>query len=154
VRAARKVLQWLVSEAPRIVAFAEVAAWQRDHAPGDIAAARPLPALLAEACYAGTVDLYVHPPALAAVAGERPLASPVVRWQARRQRGVTNLRHETLRIDDPLALALLVLLDGTRTRAELVTAFAAHLPADVRASAGERVATHLSHFALHGLLAA
>ena len=71
----------------------------------------------------------MHPPALAAIAGERPVASPVVRWQARRQPSVTNLRHETLRIDDPLALALLVLLDGTRTRAELATALAARLPA-------------------------
>jgi hypothetical protein len=154
VRAARKLLQWLVSQAPRIVPVAEVIAWQKEHAPNDITVARSVPALMAEGCYAGTVDLYVEPPALAAVAGDRPLASPVVRWQARRQPSVTNLRHETLRIDDPLALALLVLLDGTRARPELVAALAARLPEAERANAGERVATYLSHFALHGLLAA
>jgi len=152
VRAARNLLQWLVSEAPRIVPVAEVAAWQKEHARDDIAVARPVPVLMAEGCYAGTVELYVDPPALAAIAGERPVASPVVRWQARRQPSVTNLRHETLRIDDPLARALLVLLDGTRTRPELVTAVATRLPEPERTSAGERVATYLSHFALHGLL--
>jgi hypothetical protein len=133
---------------------AEVAAWQEAHAPNDIAVARPVPALMAEACYAGTVELYIDPPALAAVAGERPVASPVVRWQARRQPSVTNLRHETLRIDDPLALALLVLLDGTRNRPELAAALAGRLPEAERASASDRVATYLSHFALHGLLTA
>jgi len=154
VRAARKLLQWLVSEAPRIVPVAEVAAWQKDHAPNDIAAARPVPVLMAEACYAGSVELYVDPPALAAAAGERPVASPVVRWQASRQPSVTNLRHETLRIDDPLALALLVRADGTRTRADLAAAMAAQLPEAERMSAGERVATYLSHFAVLGLLMA
>jgi predicted O-methyltransferase YrrM len=160
VRAARKMLQWLVSQSPRIVPVAAVAAWQKENAPDDIAVARPAHVLMAEAFYAGTVELYVDPPALAAVAGERPVASPVVRWQASRQSGqsgvtsVTNLRHETLRIDDPLALALLVLLDGTRTRPELVAAVAARLPEPERASAGERTATYLSHFALHGLLTA
>lgn len=154
VRAARKLLQWLVSEAPRIVPVAEAAAWQKERAPEDFAMARPVPVLMAEACYAGTVELYVDPPALAAMAGDRPIASPVVRWQARRQRSVTNLRHETLRIDDPLALALLVLLDGTRARPELVATLAAQLPEPERANAGERVATYLSHFALHGLLTA
>ena len=49
---------------------------------------------------------------------------------------------------------LLELLDGTRTRPELIAALAARLPEAERANAGERVATYLSHFALHGLLSA
>lgn len=151
-RATRRVLQWLVREAPRIVPVAEAVAWLSQQAPGDAAAARPLPALLAEQCYAGTVELYTHPPALAAVAGERPQASPVVRWQARGQPSVTNLRHESLRIDDPAALALLVLLDGTRTRDELAAALGAQLPEAERAQVAERISAYLSHFALHGLL--
>lgn len=154
VRAARRVLQWLVGCAPRIVSVADAVAWQREHAPEDVTTARPLPALLAEACYAGTVELYVDPPPLAASGGERPVASSIVRWQARRQQGVTNLRHETLRIDDPQALALLSLLDGTRTRVDLAAAWAARLPASERISVPDRVATYLTHFALHGLLVA
>jgi SAM-dependent methyltransferase len=151
--AVRRVLQWLVRESPRIVTMSEAIEWQREHAPQDTGA-RPLPVLLAEACYAGTVDLYTQRPPLAAVAGERPQASPVVRWQARRQPAVTNLRHEPLRIDDPIALSLLVLLDGTRTRADLAATISNSLPEGERAQAAERVTTYLSHFALHGLLVA
>ena len=154
VRATQRVLKWLVEIAPRIVPVAEVVAWQREHFPEDILAARPLPALLAETCYAGTVELYVHPPRLAAVAGERPCASPVARWQARRQTRVTNLRHESLGIDDPLALKLLTLADGTHTRADLAAALAADLPPAERDSANQRVTMYLTHFALYGLLVA
>ena len=144
-RAIRRLLQWLVREAPRVVPVSEAADWLAREAPGDAAASRPVPALLAEATYAGTVDLYTHPPALAPVPGERPRASPVVRWQAARQPNVTNLRHESLRIDDSQALALLALLDGTRTREEL---------AEARGQSAQDIATYLSHFALHGLLVA
>lgn len=146
--ATRRVLHWLVQIAPRVVPMAEAVAWQRANAPQDVAAARPLPALLAEACYAGTADLYVEPPPLVPVASERPRAGAVARWQASRQPGLTNLRHEPLRVDDPVALSLLTLCDGTRTHADL----AASLPQDGHAA--ERVAAYLSQFALHGLLAA
>ncbi len=153
-RATRAVLRWLVAEAPRVVPMAEVIAWQRMHAPADVTDARPLPSLLAEACYAGTVDLYAYPPPLAAAAGERPTASAVVRWQAARQPSITNLRHETMRIDDPAALRLLVRLDGTRDHAALIDAFAAEFPAAERALADERLRSYLAGFALHGMLAA
>ena len=82
VRAARKLLQWLVSQAPRIVPVAEVAAWQNEHAPEDIAVARSVPVLMAEACYAGTVELYVEPPALAA---DAPVVEQVIDQYFERQ---------------------------------------------------------------------
>ena len=154
VRAARRLLQFLVGAAPRIVPVAEVAAWQRAHARDDVGVARPVEELLLDACFAGSVDLYVHPPAFAAAPAEKPCASPVVRWQAARQPAVTNLRHETLQIGDPFALRLLVLLDGTRTQAALAEAMAPGLPAAERAGAGARVATCLAQFAMHGLLVA
>ena len=154
VRAARRLLQRLVDVAPRIVPVAEAVEWQRTHAREDVGAARPVAELLVDACFAGSVDLYVQPPALAAAAAEKPCASPVVRWQAARRQAVTNLRHEPLRIDDPFALQLLVLLDGTRTLAALAAAMAPGLPAAARAGADARIATCLAHFALHGLLVA
>ncbi|MBK9114392.1 MAG: methyltransferase regulatory domain-containing protein [Betaproteobacteria bacterium] len=154
VRALRRVLQWLTGLAPRSVPVAEVADWQRRHAPADAAGARPVTELLAEACLAGSVDLSVQPPAFVPVPSARPVASPLVRWQAARQSTVTNLRHETLRIDDATARALLPLLDGTRSHADLVAAYAATLPPADRAHAQGTVATHLSHFAMHALLAA
>ena len=154
VRALRRVLQWLAAQAPRRVPVAEVADWQRRHAPGDAAHARPVTELLAEACLAGSVDLSVQPPAFVPFVSERPTASAVVRWQAARQAVVTNLRHETLRIDDPAARSLLPLLDGTRSHADLVAAFAATLGDAERGRAQPAVAAHLAHFALHALLAA
>jgi len=152
VRAVRRLLQWLVSVAPRIVPVAEAVAWQRTHAREDIGVARPVADLLVDAFFAGSVDLYVQPPPLAASASERPRASPVVLWQAARQPAVVNLRHETLRIDDPYALQLLGLLDGTRTRAELAAAMTTGPPASGGADA--TIAAWLARFALHGLLVA
>ena len=152
--AARRLLQWLVAQSPRIVPVAEAVAWQRQNAADDANAARPAAVLLAEACYAGTADLFTHPPGLAPAAGERPIASPVARWQARRQSNLTNLRHEPLRLDDPVALAVLVLLDGTRTRSEVAAMLAPLLPDAERHDAQRRLATYLSQFALHGLIVA
>lgn len=152
VRATRALLQWLVSIAPRIVPVEDVRSWQRANPLAGADGARTLEALLAEACYAGTADLYVHPPSLAAADGERPCTTPVVRWQAARGTGVTNLRHETLGLDDPAALRLLGLLDGTRTQAELAGALAPALPDAQRTQAPDAVANYLAQFAMHGLL--
>lgn len=152
VRATRGLLQWLVGIAPRIVTVEEVRAWQRANPVAGTAGARPLEELLAEASYAGTADLYVHPPRLALGTEPRPRAAPLVRWLAARGPNLTNLRHETLRLDDPAALRLLTLLDGSRTTAELGAALAPSLPEAQRPDAEAAVTTYLSHFALHGLL--
>lgn len=151
VRDNRALLQWLVDRAPAIVPVAEAAAWHRQHAP---AAARPTAALLVDACYAGMVDLHVHPPALPSAPTAYPRASAIVRWQVARQASVTNLRHETLRIDDPLARRLLTAMDGTRSRDELIAMVADALTGAERVTAAARVATYLSHFTLHALLSA
>ena len=52
--------------------------------------------------------------------GERPLVSPLVRLQARSDGLLTNLRHETVSFDVPLGRKLLGLMDGTRTRGDLI----------------------------------
>jgi len=150
-RALRRLLKRLVDVAPHVVPVAEAAAWLHGIAPEEARAARPVAQLLAEAYYAGTVDLYVEPPRLAAAAGERPVASAIARWQGGPQ--LTNLRHEPLRIDDPLVLSLIRLMDGTRTRSELADLLAPSLLAQERGAARERVDTYLEHLALHGLVA-
>jgi len=152
-RATRRLLQWLVEEAPRVIPVQEAAQWLAQSAREDAAAARPVAALLAEASYAGTVDLYTEPPPLVAAVSERPVAGRVARWQAARQPNLTNLRHEPMRIDDPHALALLASMDGTRTRDDLAESLAARLPDADKSQAPERTSTYLSQFALHGLLA-
>ena len=62
---------------------------------------------------------------------QRPLASPVARWQACNGERITNLRHETLTLKDVSALRLLALLDGTRTREALAKAWAEALAGDL-----------------------
>ena len=72
-------------------------------------------------CYAGNlVQLHVKPPPLTTSISERPEASPLARHQARSGHLVTNLRHTTVRLEDDLGRRLVVLLDGTRDRAQLL----------------------------------
>ncbi len=70
----------------------------------------------------GLVDLRTAPVAAVAVAGERPKAFPAARWINQEQEVIPNLYHEALRHQDPLGQQLLALLDGTRTRDDLIAA--------------------------------
>jgi methyltransferase-like protein len=67
------------------------------------------------------VEFSHAPPRAHAAGGDRPLASPLARYQARRGPMVTTLRHETVRLDE-LARATLLLLDGERDRSALAVA--------------------------------
>jgi methyltransferase-like protein/2-polyprenyl-3-methyl-5-hydroxy-6-metoxy-1,4-benzoquinol methylase len=67
------------------------------------------------------VELWLHPPAFVTEVSERPLASPLARWQADRQPNVTNLRHELVSLTE-FDRHLLPHLDGTRDRQALVEA--------------------------------
>jgi hypothetical protein len=90
-------------------------------------------------CYAGNlVQLHVHPPELAASAGELPETSPLARHQARSGGHVTNLRHTSVLIEDDLGRRLVGLLDGSRDRAMLTTELRAWLE-----RAGEEVPADL-----------
>lgn len=67
----------------------------------------------------GIVDVQTHP-GVAVRAGERPVASPLARYEAeRRYPLVTTLDHRALSADDPAWLDFLKLLDGTRDRGRL-----------------------------------
>ena len=63
--------------------------------------------------------IQVEGPACAVASGERPEASPVARWQATRTDGVTNRRHEHVKVSD-LSRCVLARLDGRHDRAALV----------------------------------
>jgi len=72
-------------------------------------------------CYAANlVQLHATPPPLTTSVSERPEASPLARHQARSGHLVTNLRHASVRLEDDLGRRLVVLLDGTRDRVELL----------------------------------
>jgi hypothetical protein len=52
--------------------------------------------------------------------GEKPIASPLVRYQAGRgDAEISTLRHRSLEVDDEAGRKLLTLLDGSRSRDEL-----------------------------------
>lgn len=68
-------------------------------------------------CYAaGLLQLHAGPSGFVITPGNRPVASPLARWQAEHGlRKLTTLRHDTVDIDANLG-RLLPLLDGTRDR--------------------------------------
>jgi 2-polyprenyl-3-methyl-5-hydroxy-6-metoxy-1,4-benzoquinol methylase len=51
--------------------------------------------------------------------GERPIASPLARWQAAKGPELTSLAYQTVRMEEPAARLLITLLDGTRDRAAI-----------------------------------
>ncbi len=57
--------------------------------------------------------------------GERPVASPLARWQARSEPELTSLAYQTVRMEEPSARTLITLLDGTRDRAAIRAELAA-----------------------------
>ena len=73
----------------------------------------------------GKVQLHVHIPRFILQVSERPVASGLARLHARNGPLVTNLRHDSVRMDDELGRELLAALDGTRDRAELLDHLAA-----------------------------
>jgi hypothetical protein len=67
----------------------------------------------------GMVELNTLPSA-AVRAGDRPVASPLARYQAeRREARITTLRHRSVAVEGELSWRLLTLLDGTRDRETL-----------------------------------
>jgi methyltransferase-like protein len=97
----------------------------------------------------GLVYLWTQPPPFAARAGERPWASPLARLQAASSAAATNLRHETVLLDD-FSRVVLGLLDGRRDRAALLRELAevAHPTPDL----GRDLAETLSRLAASGFL--
>jgi methyltransferase-like protein/SAM-dependent methyltransferase len=70
------------------------------------------------------VELRVSSPRFVTEIGERPVASPVARFQAKTNAVVTNLRHERIELSR-LAHHLLPYLDGSRDRSALLDVLAA-----------------------------
>lgn len=66
----------------------------------------------------GLMEFHVYQAPISVTPGERPLTTPVMRWQAGKGIKVTNLRHERVELD-PLLRVVVQLLDGRRDRGEL-----------------------------------
>ena len=114
----RSALELLSARVPEIVSFSELrAALDADpEALGDA---------LLEAFRAELVMPHAAPLlAVSAVDVERPVASPLARWQARKGAEVTSLAYTSVHMEEPAARLLLTLLDGTRDRAAIRAEFA------------------------------
>jgi SAM-dependent methyltransferase len=98
-------------------------AWPRAIRFGDLAGLTPqrIGEALLGAHAERLVELHVHPAQPVVAPGEKPEAYPLARRQAAAGAGiVTSLRHDNVRLDDEPGRALVVALDGTRDRAELL----------------------------------
>jgi methyltransferase-like protein/trans-aconitate methyltransferase len=140
----------LAAAAPGAVAFADLAvaacAAAGPDAPAELVEAR-LREVLLEASLARVVILHGCAPPVAARAGERPLASPLVRAQAAAGAPVvSSLLHTNVRVGEGLDAALLPLLDGTRDRAALRAAVGA------QAASLAEIEAALVQLAANGLL--
>ena len=90
--------------------------------PALAARVKELGVALLRAAAARLIAISASPPRFVSVATERPCASGLARAQAKRGPLVINLRHALIRLEDERLRRLVVLADGTRTRAELARA--------------------------------
>jgi len=102
---------------------------------------------------AGVVDVRTLPPPVAAARrNPRPKASPLARLQAENGAGVTSLHHiEVIPGSDSLR-AVLILADGTRTRAALIRDLRKLYPDNTKEQVASAVDQHLIELGQYGLL--
>lgn len=112
----------------------------------------------------GLIRLHSWYPQLPRHAAERPVASPIARWQIQHEPRVTSLTHRTVEVEDAIGQSLLALLDGTRDRPTLCEAIyqklhekkmisrGAATPELIRAEIAERLEANLQLLADVGLL--
>ena len=154
---ASRVLDEIRGAWPRPVAVAELASSYRarsNASNGD----GEIPMRLAEtlvAAYASElIELHTHVPDTPEKAGERPVASALVRAQLARGQRITNVWHQDVALDDAIAQQLIPLLDGTRDRKALLAALAPSLQGNANVSAPELLERYLDHCVELGLLVA
>ncbi|MBI4850114.1 MAG: methyltransferase regulatory domain-containing protein [Nitrospirae bacterium] len=74
---------------------------------------------------AGLSELHIGPPKFTLNVSERPVVSPLVRLQLKNDNRVTSLHHMSVQMESPLERRLLMLMDGTRDREDLLNELAA-----------------------------
>lgn len=93
----------------------------------------------------GIIAAHLTSPEFSVTPGDRPVASPFARWQAARSRPLTDLRHCRVEIEDSLQSALVMLLDGTRNRVQLLAQLdPGLLPGDAKPALLEEALTTLA----------
>lgn len=73
---------------------------------------------------AGLVELNINPAGFKLTVSERPVVSPLVRLQLRNDNRITSLRHTSVQMESSLERRLLMLMDGTMDRGNLLNELA------------------------------
>jgi SAM-dependent methyltransferase len=108
----------------------------------------------AEVLFSGALTLRTRPLACVTTPGERPLASPLARAQATLgEFKVASIKGGAARLGDEGVKAFLLLLDGTRTRAQIAQAMAAKMNVSYD-DAMARTPAVLAHLAKLGVMQA
>lgn len=81
---------------------------------------------LMRSVFAGLIHLTNHAETYVTTRSEKPIACPLVRYQAANDNFVANRRHQNIGVD-PLAKVMLPLLDGTRNLADIVKVVITHV---------------------------
>lgn len=145
----RMLFEMIAQRAPQALSVAAIR-----NAIGSQPLPRPLDALIGDAYVSNFIVLHAHPPAVAALPGERPRAPALARLEAAAGDALTSLFHTRVRIPDSNARKLVSLLDGTRDRAALVADINGPAFAFQRDAAGAFVDQALAQLARMGLLEA
>jgi len=122
----KKALEILCEAWPQAVPFSKLAS---ECASSPEEEAR-LMAFVIRVAMSGMIQFRLTPVPLVSNPGPTPTASPFARWEARRTNAVTSLAHTRIKLENDSALALLELLDGTRTREQLARDLAEKLLTD------------------------
>lgn len=76
------------------------------------------------------VELHVHQPTADTEAGEKPAVNKLSRWQLGDANNVLTLLNKDLKLNDETARHLLVILDGTRTKTDMIADMKAFISAN------------------------
>ena len=116
----------LLEHWPNSIPVADLAEWRNRMLPANAKGNhRPIEMLLAELYVASQVGLRTMPVAAVAMPGERPEVFAAARWINGEHDVVPTLYQEPLRLNDAAVRKLVGLLDGTRTRNDLISAMGA-----------------------------
>ena len=110
--------------------------------------------ILVRLAVAQVIELRTWNAAFAETLSERPRASAYAREQARHMPIATTFLHSSIKLDDPKVHALLLLLDGSRSRADLAEALRAQFPQSPVAEIEAGIEPSLRNFYEAGVLEA
>lgn len=170
-RLTKAALVYLGRTRPRSKTFDEIVRASRrllsEEAAADFAAAEQDEQILTEILFqifsSGMLQMRTREPDFTTQVGEKPVASPVARWQAANAHSISTLLCASVLIEDALGRKLVTLLDGTRDRERLIvdlTEFIdsaefdqpTEIKAAVRRELPEQLEKNLDGFAQIGLL--